>query len=199
MTRFSIPALASVSVLALGLIAAPATIDLQDEVIGAKAAWAKGNGGGNGGGGGHGGGQGHGHDKAGKSGESEVSSVETEGEAVDETAGEEEEEAPTGKSLPQTAIDGKTHSSAYHSANYVGGDATATSSTGKTVNSNSAVSYSKAPTEEPEDTGTTPDDTGTTPDDTGTTPDDTTAGTEETPPTEGTPVAEGETGETPPS
>jgi len=36
MTRFSIPALASVSVLALGLIAAPATIDLQDEVIGAK-------------------------------------------------------------------------------------------------------------------------------------------------------------------
>jgi hypothetical protein len=142
MTRFSIPALASVSVLALGLIAAPATIDLQDEVIGAKAAWAKGNGG-NGGGGGHGGGQGHGRDKAGKSGETEVSSVETEGEAVDETAGEEEEEAPTGKSLPQTAIDGKTHSSAYHSANYVGGDATATSSTGKTVNSNSAVFYSR--------------------------------------------------------
>jgi hypothetical protein len=162
MTRFSIPALASVSVLALGLIAAPATVDLQDEVIGAKSAWAKGGkGGGNGGG--NGGGHGHGRDKAGKEAGTEVSSTDT-----DDLEEGDEEEPTTGKSLPQTAIDGKTNSSAYHSANYVGGETAATSTTGKTVNENSAVSYSKGP----DDTSTTPDNTGTTPD--GTTPDGTT-------------------------
>jgi hypothetical protein len=144
MTRFSIPALASVSVLALGLIAAPATVDLQDEVIGAKSAWAKGgNGGGTGGG--NGGGHGHGRDKAGKEAGTEVSSTDT-----DDLEEGDEEEPTTGKSLPQTAIDGKTNSSAYHSANYVGGETAATSTTGKTVNENSAVKFST-------DQGTTTD------------------------------------------
>jgi hypothetical protein len=135
MTRFSIPALASVSVLALGLIAAPATVDLQDEVIGAKSAWAKGNGGGNGGG--HGGGQGQGRDKAGKSGETEVSSTE-----ADELEDGDEEEPTTGKTLPETALEGKRNSAAYHSANYVGGETAATSSSTGKPNANSAVTYS---------------------------------------------------------
>jgi hypothetical protein len=145
MTRFSIPALATVSVLALGLIAAPASIDLQDELIGAKSAWAKGgNGGGNGGhGGGHGGGNGggHGHGQGGqeKAGKSDVSSVDTGDEPdVGEDDEEGEEEGKT-KTLPDQAIAGKTNSSAFNSANY-GLD---------TVNPNSAVAYSKEVTEEP--------------------------------------------------
>jgi hypothetical protein len=172
MTRFSIPALASVSVLALGLIAAPATVDLQDEVIGAKSAWAKGgNGGGNGGGhgGGQGGGQGRGHEKAGNSGETEVSATET-----DELEDGDEEEPTTGKTLPETALEGKRNSAAYHSANYVGGETADISSTGKTVNSNSAVNYSIDP-------GTATDGDG----------DEGTEGAEGTEGTEGTEVTEG--------
>jgi hypothetical protein len=142
MIRFSLPALASVSVLALGLVAAPVSIDLGDDLIGASSAWAKN--GGNGHGGGQGGGQGggHGHGQSGKSGETEVSS--TEG---DEDV--EEPEVPEDDyNFAEPALTGKMNSSAFNSANY-GLD---------TVNKNSAVAHSVDPNAAPEDPGETPDD-----------------------------------------
>lgn len=60
MTRFSLPTLASASLLALAMIAAPASVDLQHSAIGAKSAWAKNGGGDHGGGRGRGHGNGHG-------------------------------------------------------------------------------------------------------------------------------------------
>jgi hypothetical protein len=163
MTRFSLPALASVSVLALGLVAAPVSFDLGSDLIGASSAWAKNGGNGNGGqGGGHGGGQGggHGHGQSGKSGETEVSSTDDVDDVENPEEGEDEEEAKT-KTLPDTAIAGKTNSSAFNSANYTGGVGT-TSTTGKTPNPNSAVAYSQEATEDP---GTTPEDPSGTPED----------------------------------
>ena len=67
MTRISLPALASVSLLALGLVALPAGLDLQQGDVEFQAAYAKG-GNGHGGGGGNGGnggnGQGRGAEQA---------------------------------------------------------------------------------------------------------------------------------------
>ena len=51
MIRISLPALASVSLLALGLAAVPAGLDLQQGSIAVQSAYAKGNGNGGGNGG----------------------------------------------------------------------------------------------------------------------------------------------------
>ncbi len=162
MTRI-LPALASASLLALGLVALPAGLDLQQGAIGFHAAYAAK------GGNGHGGGKGHGQDKSGSSAGAEASSTDT-------TEGEGEE-----KSLPEQAIQGKTNSSAYHSANSAFGSTETTTLGGKTPNENSAVSYSQPPSAEAP-TGETP---------TGEEPVAEEPTTEE--PTEETPVVEGET------
>jgi hypothetical protein len=151
MRRFSLPTL-SVSVLALGLVAAPVTIDLQKELIGAKFAWAKGNGHGEGGGGGNG--HAHGQDKAGKSADTDVSS--TGSDEGTEVGGTEVEGQNQEHGLPSKAIDNKTNSGAYHSANAPDPNATEAADS-KAPNPNSAVSYSRAPTEAPaEPTGNDP-------------------------------------------